>query len=226
MQRLRFLDQPLRLGKVAGRLIDPHLLAGSRFGTQVLAQALGIATDQLVGRIEDIAEAAVVLLQLDDALDPVFALEIGHIANACAAKGIDALVVIADRHHALSFARRSEHLQPGILQLVGVLELVDQQMLEALLVMFAQPRVVAHHLIAAQHQLGKIDHAFALALRFIGPVDLDQHPRLFVARLDVLGPLRLFLGAGNEPADLLGHETLFVKLHRADHALDGRDRIA
>ena len=57
--------------------------------------------DQAVGGVEDVAEAAVVLLQLDDALDAVLALEVGHVADARAAEGVDALVVVADREHAL-----------------------------------------------------------------------------------------------------------------------------
>jgi hypothetical protein len=66
-----------------------------------------------------------------------------------------------------------EHLDPRVLQLVGVLELVDQDVAEAPLVVLAHRVVVAQQLVAAQHQLAEIDHAFALALLFVQLVDLD-----------------------------------------------------
>ena len=82
-------------------------------------------------------------------------------------------------------AGRREHLQPRVLQPVGVLELVDQDVAEAPLVVLAQRGVVAQQLVGAQHQLGEVDHAFALALVLVGLVDLDQLARLLVAQLDV-----------------------------------------
>eukprot|EP01137_Pigoraptor_chileana_P033352 Opistho-2@24100 len=141
---LGLLDQPLRLGEIAGGFVDAHRLAGAGIGAQVLAQALAVAADQLVGRVEDVAEAAVVLLQLDDVLDAVLALEVDHIADPGASEGVDALVVVAHRQHRLATARGGEHLQPGVLQLVGVLELVDQNVLETALVVLADGGVVAH----------------------------------------------------------------------------------
>ena len=108
-----------------------------------------------------------------------------------------------------------------VLQPVGVLELVDQHVAEAALVVLAQRVVVAQQLVGAQHQLGEVDHAFALALVFVGLVDLDQLARLLVADLDVARPQAFVLGAGDEPAHLLGHEALFVEVHRLDDALDG-----
>ena len=119
-----------------------------------------------------------------------------------------------------------EHLQPRVLQPVGVLELVDQHVAEAALVVLAQRVVVAHQLVGAQHQLGEVDHAFALALLFVGLVDLHQLARLLVADLHVARALAVFLGAGDEPGHLLGHEALFVEVHRLDDALDGRELVA
>ena len=198
VQRLQFFQQPLRLGEVAGRLEHAHRLAGAGLGTQVLAQALRVVRDQRVRRIEDVAEAAVVLFQLDDLLDAELALEIGHVADLGATEGVDALVVVADREHALRLpmvdaARRSEHLEPRILQPVGVLELVDQHMAEAPLVMLAQRVVVTQQFVGAQHQLGEVDHAFTLALVFVGLVDLDQLARVLVADLHIARPAPIIL---------------------------------
>ena len=231
MQLLRFFQQPLRFSVVARALVDPHRLAGTGVGAQVLAQALLVVADQPVGSVQDVAERPVVLFELDDAADAVLAFEVGHVADAGAAKGIDALVVVADGEHALAAGRsrrprrRREHLQPGVLQPVGVLEFIDQHMREALLVVLAQRLVVAHQLVAAQHQLGEVDHAFALALLFIDPVDVDHATRLLVADLDVAGALAFFLLVGDEPADLLGDETVFVQVQSLDDALDGAQLV-
>ena len=60
--------------------------------------------DQRVGRVQYIAVAAVVLLQLDLVLHAKLAHKIGHIAHARTAKGVDALVVVAHRQHRATFA--------------------------------------------------------------------------------------------------------------------------
>ena len=75
VQRLRLLDEPLRLGEIARRLVHAHRLARPGLGAQVLAEAARVARDQLVGGVEDVAERAVVALELDHRAHPVLALE-------------------------------------------------------------------------------------------------------------------------------------------------------
>ena len=104
-------------------------------------------------------------------LDAELALEVGHVADVGAAEGVDRLVVVADREDRV--VRPGEQLQPAVLQPVGVLELVDQDVAEAPLVVLAQDLVARQQLVAAQQQLGEIDHAFALALLVVGRVELD-----------------------------------------------------
>jgi hypothetical protein len=125
--------------------------------------------DQRIGRIQDVAVAAVVLLQLDLVRHGKFAHEVGHVAHPRAAEGVDALVVVAHGHDgAAALARQAgDHLDPRVLQPVGVLELVDQDVAETALVVLAHRVVVAQQLVAAQHQLAEIHHAFALALVFV-----------------------------------------------------------
>ena len=208
VQRLRFLDEPLRLGEVGRRLVDAHRLARPGLGAQVLAEAARVARDELVGGVEDVAVRAVVALELDDRADAVLALELRHVADLRAAKGVDALVVVADaEERAAVLGRAGEHLEPRVLQAVGVLELVDQDVAEAPLVVLAQRLVVAQQLVGAQHQLGEVDHAFALALLVVGLVDLDQDAALLVLDLDVLGAQAVVLGAGDEPGQLLRRDS-------------------
>jgi hypothetical protein len=125
-QVLGLLDDP-RASAGPSWLVHAHLLAVAGVGAQVLAQALAVVGDQHVGRIEDVAVRAVVLLQLDQVLDVEFALESAHVADVGATEGVDALVVVADRKQRAALlvpwpASSFSHL----LQVVGILELVDQ----------------------------------------------------------------------------------------------------
>ena len=78
-------------------------------------------------------------------------------------------------------------LDPGVLKFVGVLKLVNQDVLEASTVVFTHGLVVSQQLIGAQHQLTKIDHAFALALRLVELVQLHFFSGFFVTHFHVFG---------------------------------------
>ena len=139
------------------------------------------------------------------------ALEIGHVADIRAAESVDRLVVVADReHHA---ARPGQELQPAVLQAVGVLELVHQDMAEAAAVMLAQDFVFRQQLEAAQQQLGEIDHALALALLVVGGVDLGVAAAELVVGLDLARAHAFFLVGVDEVLHLLRREALFVDVH-------------
>ena len=111
------------------------------------------------------------------------------------------------------------------MQLVGVLEFVDQDVTKTPLVMLANGRVVPQQLVAAQHQFAKIDHAFALALRFIQRVNLGFLAAVLVANRHVLGALAVFLAGGNEPLQLLGREAVVVNIELLAQPLDGRELV-
>src|SRR5512140_3678151 len=77
----------------------------------------------------------------------------------------EGLVVVADGEQAIVLAGQA--LKPGVLQSVGVLEFVDQDGAKARAVVLAQRFVRVEQFVAAQQQLGEIDHALAPALRVI-----------------------------------------------------------
>ena len=234
-QLAHFIDKPLCLGKVADGLDHPHRLARAGLGAQVFAQPLAVVADQLIGRIQNVAETAVVALELDLVRDVEFAHKVSHVAHACAAKRVNALVVVTDRHHRAALHHASalrriralpgQHLDPGVLQLVGVLELVDQDVAKAPLVVFAYRGIVTQQLVAAQHQLAKIDHAFALALVFVQGVDLGLLAGFLVAHHHIPGAQAVFLAAGDKPHQLLGWETLFINIELPAKPLDGRELV-
>ena len=229
VQLADFVDHPLRLGVVAGGLEHPHRLARARVGAQVFAQTLAVVRNQVVGRVQDVAAAAVVLLELDLVLHTELANEVGHVAHARAAEGVNALVVIAHGKQGVGavpvLRQRAQELEPGVLQLVGVLKLIDQDVAKAALVVLAHGGVVAQHLVAAQHQLTKVHHALALALRFVQGVELDFFARFFVARHHIGRAQTVFFAAADEVLHLLGRVTVGVDVVLLAQALDGRELV-
>ena len=229
-QVAHFRNHPLRFFKVAGRLINAHRFAGPLVGAQVFSQAAAVVADQRIGRVQNVAVAAVVLLQLDLVLHRKFAHKVGHIAHACATKRINALVIIADRQHRAAGSLAAaigpvllarQHLDPGVLQFVRVLKLVDQNMAKAPLVMLTDRRMVAQHFVAAQHQLAKVHHAFALALLFVELVKLSLTAGVAIAHWHILRAHALFLAVRNKPAQLLGRKAVFVHRQLLAQALNG-----
>jgi len=78
-----------------------------------------------------------------------FTHQVGHVAHVCAAKAIDGLVVVAHSKNRALLA--CDEFEPCVLQLVGVLKFVHQNMIEAVLVVRAQHFVGVEHFVAAQH---------------------------------------------------------------------------
>lgn len=218
-QRAHLVDQPLGFHAVGRLLDDPHGLAFALLGPEVLAQAAIVVADERVGRIEDVPVRAVVLFEADDRAARVVALEVGHVADIGAAKGVDGLVVVAHREDGCPAA--GQQLEPLVLQRVGVLELVDQDMAEAPLVMLAHRRVAHQQFVGAQQQLGEIDHAFALALGLVELVDLDQASPVAVVGLEIAGPLAVFLGAVDEALHVARRVLFIVDAVGLEQALDG-----
>jgi hypothetical protein len=77
-------------------------------------------------------------------------------------------------------------------------------MAEAVLVVLADRVVVAQQLVAAQQQLGEVDHALALALLVVGRVQVDEAAVEVVVGLDVGRAQALLLGVVDEVLEFLG----------------------
>ena len=159
--------------------------------------------------------------------------KVRHVTHACAAKSVDALVVVAHRHHRATGQRRrssntvfagstlpGQHFDPGVLQFVGILKLIDQNMPKAPLVMLAHSCIVPEQLITAQHEFTKIDHALALALLFIKRINLNFFAHVLVANRYVLCTLAFFFTTCDEVHQLLGRKTLVVNVELLAQTLD------
>ncbi len=212
LEGLYFLGEPARLVAVALRLVDAHRLAVPGGGPQVLAEALLVVDDERVGRGEDEPVRAVVLLEAYDVLDAEIALEFGHVADVRPAKPVNGLIVVADREH--DVFRAGEQLQPAVLQAIGVLEFVHQDVPEAVPVMLAQDLVPGKELEGAQQQLREVHHALALTLLVVGGVDLGITPGDFVPDLEVPGAPALLFGRVDEILRVPRGESVFVDAER------------
>ena len=179
--------------------------------------------DQRIGRIEDIAVRAIVLFQLDQFDGAEILLKALHVAHVGAAERIDRLVVVADGEHRRLLA--GKQLQPLVLQHVGVLEFVDQDVPEPMLIVFAQALVAREDFIAPQEQLGEIDRPLALANVFVGGIELDLAPRMLVKGLDLIRAQPLFLGARDEILQRARGIAFVVDVQGLVHALDQAELI-
>ena len=103
-----------------------HRLAFAEFGIQRLRKQLGVRPDDVVGRAQDGAGGAVVLLQLDDLERRVVVRQALQVVERGAAPAVDALVVVA--HGGEAAARAHQQLHQLVLRGVGVLVFVHQHM--------------------------------------------------------------------------------------------------
>ena len=103
----------------------------------------------------------------------------------------------------------------------GVLEFIHQDVPETVLVMLAQGIVITQQLECSQQQLRKIDHAGALAGRFIGRVDTHKLRINRIMRgIDMRRALPLVLACIDEGLGLPWRPAGLVKLQRFQYAPD------
>ena len=175
---------------------------------------------------------AVILFETDDILDPEFAFEVAHVADLGTAEGVDRLVVVAHRKNdgAVFRARRaitpSQQFQPSVLQAIGILKFVDQDVTETLLVVAAQRFVALEQLVGAQQQFGEIGDALALTLRVVLGVELDAAAGEVVVSLGLRGANALFLVRVDEASEFARRKLLVVNVEVFQQALDCRQLVS
>jgi len=170
---------------------------------------------------------AVVLLELDQlhrsAGTGEIALEMLHVGDVRAAERVDRLIVVPDGEDRR--LRRGQQLEPLVLQHVGILELVDQDVREAAPVVLTQALVPCQQLVGAQQQLRKVDDAVALARLLVKREMLDLAAGEIVVRLDLVRAQAFLLRNIDKPLKLAGRKALVVDVMRLVHPLDQRELI-
>src|SRR5690606_28077349 len=164
-QCLDLVEHPLGLEQIRRLLGDAYGLAMPLVCPEILAQAAGVMRNERIGGIENVPIRAIVLFEPNDVALRIVAFEVGHIADVGAPKRIDGLVVVAYGKDRSTATRKQAN--PFVLQRVGVLEFVDENMPEAPLVVFAYGPVALQKLVGPQQQLGKVDNTLAFALGLI-----------------------------------------------------------
>ena len=96
---------------------------------------------------------------------------------------------------------------------------------KTLLVVCPHMRVVSKQLITAQHELTKVHHTFALALRFIKCVNLYFFAHVLVPNHHVFSTLAVLFAACNKVHQLLGWKTLVINIELLAQALDARELV-
>ena len=194
-------------------------VADRPFGPQGLGQAPGIVPDQGVGGVEDGAGGAVVLLQANGGNVLELVDEGAHVFDAGAAPTIDGLIVVAHRHDMAGIA--CQQLEPVVLDAVGVLEFIDQDVPEPAPVVGEQRLVAAQALQAAQQQFGEIDQAPFIAQRLVALVDaLVGDLKEVVAVRQRSGAASFILVLVDGPNRLAHRPAVLIDVQRPHHPLD------
>ena len=119
-----------RLGVLVIELTQADRIALAELAPQTLGAAAAVVGDDGVGGVEDRLRRAVVLLELDDAGVREVLLELEDVADLGTAEAVDRLVGVADDREVAVLAGKQR--QPAVLDVVGVLVLVDEDVPEGL----------------------------------------------------------------------------------------------
>ena len=199
---------PAALVALVGGQIHRDLLPVARVREQALLLAVLVVRDDGVGRRQDIAHAAVVLLQLHHLGLGVVALEFQDVAQVGAAPRIDGLVVVAHHHDVAALG--GEQLGDGVLGAVGVLVLVHHEVAEAVLIGLAHVRVVLQQQVAVQKKVVEVE-GVGCAQALLQPlVHALGHLPHRVVRVEVTGGNEVVLRLGDAVHQLVHGKALRV----------------
>ncbi len=125
------------------------------FGPEVLLLALGIVGNKRGGGFEDDLGGTVILLQQNDLGIGIKLLEFQNVIDVCAAPAVDRLVRVAGGTDI--FVIHGKHVGEDKLGVVGVLILIDKDVLKSLLKLLADFLIITKHDRHLKKQIIKID---------------------------------------------------------------------
>ena len=128
--------------------------------------------NDLIGRIEDVAGRAVVLLELDDEAAGEILLKFENIADIRAAPAVNGLIVVAHDADVLLLAGQQTHQL--VLRKVGVLIFVYQYIVELAPVIFQHRRMRREQLHGFHDEVVEIERIVGAQRLFIALVDLGD----------------------------------------------------
>ena len=166
---------------------------------------------------------AVVLLQADDPRAGKLLFKAEDVGDVRAPEAVDALIIVA--HHTDVLPRAGEQRGQPVLQGVGVLILVDEDVAEFAAVVvphlrhgLQQADGVPQQVIEVQ-RVGFAEFSIVKRIHFTY-VDFAEVVDLTPLGLEFLRRLAVVLGAGDDRLDLAGREGLFLQPQLLENILD------
>ena len=208
-----FVVRHVQLQRLPRPLVAPQLLALPPL----------VVADDGVGRVQDVGGAAVILLQPDGAAVFILLLKAEDVLNGGAPELVNALVVVA--HHTDVAPAPCQQRGEQILQVVGILILVDQHILEAPLPVCPYILLLLQQLhreedqVVKVHGVGREHPAHILAVN-LSDADAADVPALSGAVQIVSGADAAVLGPADFPQHGLGGKHLVVQVHVLQDAFE------
>ncbi len=212
------INDETRFIKLVERAIQGDRLAFHAVRPQVLAETIAVMGDQRIRGVEDSRGGSVILLQTDGFHLLKITQEMLNVLNLRAAPTINGLIIIADDHHPGAVA--GQQPDPGILNAVGILKFVHQDVGEPITVMLQDMGFIQPQLMGAQQQLSKIHQpgsvaGFLISLINAQPGLLD---RVAIA-VDMVWPQPLVFLAVDVPHRLTRRPLFLVQIQCFDQPL-------
>ncbi len=154
MELLDLGADPATLVALVRCLKELDLLAVALGREQALCFATRVVGHHGVGGGQDVAGRAVVLFQPHHASVGVVLLEVQNVLDVGATPRVNGLVVVAHDHEIAVLA--GKQVGDGVLDMVGVLVLVDADLLEAILVAFEHLGVLGEKLQRLEQQVVEV----------------------------------------------------------------------
>ena len=194
--------------------LDGDLLPRPVLCPQGLSLAPLVVADDGVGRVQNVLRGAVILLQPDGAGALVLLFKAENVADVRAAETVNALVVVA--HHADIVPFVGQKAGQQVLQVVGVLILVDEDITEFVLVVRPHIRAVLQQPDGVQDDVVEVQRIGVPQLSVVKCIDFtDPDAPPIVDGLPLLNKrlrrLHIVLCTGNNAQDLSGWKRLLVQ---------------
>ena len=205
---------------------DGRLLAVVAVGEQRFAEPVLVVGDQAGGGGQDMAGRTVVAFEADNFRAGKVFFETQDVVDVGAAPAVDRLIVIADAADIVAALR--DQAQPEVLDGVGVLVLVDENVLEPFLPVAEHIRIFAEQAQRLEQQVAEIGRVQRLQPVLIERVEfraLAVGEGLGFARRNLVGRQAPVLPGVDLPGERARRPALVVDVLGLDHLLQEADLV-
>jgi hypothetical protein len=195
-------------------------------GKEVFRDLILVFLNEAVGSGDDVTRGAIVLFEEKDFAFRPGVAEREDVVNVGAAEGIDTLRVVADEGEMMMLFAEAE--DDGMLGVVGVLILVDEDVLESLAILVKDGGMIPKEEIGLEEQIVEIHHSGLATPELITGIEVANErdpavdivlPGFAVVFVGGGGDKGVF-GIGDTSLHKCGEIDLVVKVHLLDERLD------